>query len=264
MNIWKRNTENDEVRQYLLGNLSDSARERIDRHVLNEAEINEELQATEDELIDQYLSHKLGAREREQFETHFLVTRERQRKLLFGQTLRSYLGSLPVVPHRDSSRSVAAYFSQFKLFVRRPVVIASIIFAVALGVLGVYWLVSHRPGRVTGATLAITLGPGSSRANGEKIKRIEVPASYSSVEVRLEMGTNEYPNYEVELLRERQSLNTYKKLQALQNDGAYVLPLGIPANMLVPGDYTLKLSGVTNSGQTEFREQYLFRVIPVR
>ena len=264
MKIWKRNTENDEVRQYLLGNLSDSARERIERRVLNEAEINEELQATEDELIDQYLSHRLDSREREQFETHFLVPRERQRKLRFGRTLRFYLGSLPVASHQGLRGSNTAYFTPFKLFAQRPVVIASIVFAVALGVLGVYWLVSHRPARVTGATLAITLAPGSYRSNGERIKRIEVPVSYSSVEIRLEMGTNEYPTYQVELLREHQSLNTYKKLQAQQNDGAYLLPLGIPANMLVPGDYTLKLSGVTNSGQTEFKEQYLFRVIPVR
>ena len=264
MKIWKRNTENDAVRQYLLGNLSDSAREKIERRVLNESEIDQELQATEDELIDQYLGHRLDAKERDQFETHFLSAQERQRKLRFGRTLRSYIHSLPVVTsHQDVSRSRVGYVSQFKLLAQRPVVIGSILFAVALIVFSGYWLISRSPARV-GQTLAITLAPGSSRANGETIKRIAAPASYASVEAQLEMGTNEYTAYEVELSRERSSLNTYRALQAKQKDGRYILSVVIQAEILQPGDYTLKLSGITNSGQTELKGEYLFRVTPAR
>jgi hypothetical protein len=38
----------------------------------------------------------------------------------------------------------------------------------------------------------------------------------------------------------------------------------IPANELEPGDYTLKLSGTTNSGQTEYKDQYQLRVTAAR
>ena len=89
MKIWKRNTDSDEVRQYLLGNLSESARERLDRRVLDETGVNDEVQAKEDELIDQYLGGKLNAEERKRFESFFLLPKERQQKLRFAKTLQN-------------------------------------------------------------------------------------------------------------------------------------------------------------------------------
>ena len=268
MNIWKRNTHNDDVRQYLLGNLSGSARERLERRVLNEAEVNEEVQATEDELIDQYLGGKLDAQERKQFESYFLVPQERQQKLRFGGTLRRYLDSLPSI----KTNQVVSKSSWTGFRWARPVLVASLLLVIALGVLGGFWLVNHKRtgssirtgSSTTGQTLAITLGPGSSRANGEKIQRIEVPASNDWVQVQLEIGSNEYSVYQVELLRERQSLASYNSLRPENKEGRVVLPVLIPANLLEPGDYTFKLSGTTNSGQTEYKDQYQLRVTPAR
>ena len=260
MKIWNRNSEGDELRRYLLGNLSESARERLDRRVLNEAEINEEIQATEDALIDQYLGGKLNAEERNQFESYFLLPKERQQKLRFGRTLRKYLDSLPSVKADQETGK-----SSFRWFEPRPVLVASLL-VICLLVLGTLWWVNHR--RMTtglnGQTLAITLDPGASRANDGRTQRIEVPAAYGAVEVQLEMASNEYRLYEVELLRERQLLNTYKSLQAQNKNGRLVIVLVIPAQLLEPGDYTFKLSGTTNSGQTEYKDQYELRVTPVR
>jgi hypothetical protein len=263
MNIWKRNNGNDELRQYLLGRLSGSARENLERRVLNEAEVNDEVQAMEDELIDQYLRGRLNARERKQFESYFLIPEERQRKLRFGRTLRRYLDSLPRVKANQDSKSTWVRFSWLEA---RPVLVASLLLVIGLGVLSVFWLVTHKRagGGVTGNTLAITLDSGSSRANGGKIQRLELPASYGSVEVQLELGSNEYSDYEVALLRERRLLTTYKSLRPQNKDGHTVLAVLIPANMLEPGDYTFTLSGTTNSGQTEYKDQYQLRVTPAR
>jgi len=82
------------------------------------------------------------------------------------------------------------------------------------------------------------------------------------VEVQLEMGSNEYPRYEVEFLKERQSISTYKSLEAQNKNGRLLLVLVIPAQLLEPGDYTFKLSGATNSGQIEYQDEYQLRVIP--
>jgi hypothetical protein len=261
MKIWTRNTNNNEIRHYLLGNLSESAREKLERRVLNEAEASEEVQATEDELIDQYLGGKLNTQERNRFESYFLVPQERQRKLRFGRSLRRYLDSVPgTKSNQDVSKSSPV---RFKWLEPRPVLVSSLV-VLCLAVLVALWLVSHKRAEsgVTGQTLAITLGPGSSRANGGSIQRIEVPGSYGSVEVQLEMGSNEYSVYEVELLKERQSLDTYKSLQAQTKDGRLVLVLVIPAKSLEPGDYMFKLSGVTSSGQIEYKDQYQLRVTP--
>jgi len=260
MKIWNRNTEGDELRRYLLGNLSESARERLDRRVLNEAEINEEIQATEDALIDQYLGGKLNSEERKQFESYFLLPKERQQKLHFGRTLLRYLESL------SSNKTIQdvnkSSLVRFRLG-PRPVLVASLV-VVCLAVLSALWLINQRRIKTgsNGQTLAITLGPGSSRANDGRVQRIGVPASYGTVEVQLEMGSNEYPRYEVEFLKERQSINTYKSLEAQNKNGRLVLVLVIPAQLLEPGDYTFKLSGATNSGQIEYQDEYQLRVIP--
>jgi hypothetical protein len=260
--IWKRNIENDEVRQYLLGNLPESARERLERRVLNEAEISEELLATEDQLIDQYIGNKLDAQERQRFESYFLLPRERQKKLQFGRTLRTYLDSLPAVT-RSKNRSNLAHFSWLA---QRPIFVGSFVLAICLGLLGAFWVMRNiRTGTtVTGKTLAIALTPGSSRAEGEKTQRIDAPVTYGSVEVQLEMGTSEYTSYQVELWRERQSITTYTSLHAQKKDGRFVLPLIIAANVLEPGDYTFKLSGTTNAGLTEYKDQYQLRVTASR
>jgi hypothetical protein len=260
MKIWKRNTESDEVRQYLLGNLSESARERLERRVLDETGVNDEVQAKEDELIDQYVAGRLNAEERKQFESFFLLPKERQQKLRFGRTLRKYLDSLPSIKADQETGK-----SKFRWFWPRPVVVTSIL-VICLSVLGALWWVNHR--RVTtglnGQILAITLDPGSNRANDGRTQRIEVPAAFGAVEVQLEMGSNEYRLYEVELLRERQLLSTYKSLQAQNKNGRLVLVLVIPAQLLEPGDYTFRLSGTTNSGQIEYKDQYQLRVTPAR
>ena len=41
----------------------------------------------------------------------------------------------------------------------------------------------------------------------------------------------------------------------------YIVPLTITGEMLSPGDYEVKLSGVSESGANEFIEKYSFRVI---
>jgi hypothetical protein len=258
MKFWKRKTESDEVRQYLLGSLSESARERLERRVLNETGVNDEVQAKEDELIDQYLVGKLNAEDLKRFESFFLLPKERQQKLRFGRTLRRYLDSLPRI-HADHATGK----SRFGWLQPRPVLVASLL-VICLALLGAVWWISHRavPTSSNGQTLAITLDPGSNRANDGKIQRIEVPAASESVEVQLEMGSNEYRLYEVELLRERQLVNTYKSLQARHKNGRLVLVLVIPAALLEPGDYTFRLGGTTNSGQTEYKDQYQLRVIP--
>ena len=137
---------------------------------------------------------------------------------------------------------------------------------VCLAVLSALWLVNQRRVETgsNGQTLVITLEPGSNRANDRRIQRIGEPASYGTVEVHLEMGSNEYPRYEVELLRERQSLNTYKSLEAHNKNGRLVLVLVIPAQLLEPADYTFKLSGATNSGRIEYQDEYQLRVTPLR
>jgi len=78
------------LRQYLLGELSDDSRQRVEETLLADDDFYQELLIAEDELVDEYLAGTIPAGGRERFERHFLVTSARRRKLAFASAFRKY------------------------------------------------------------------------------------------------------------------------------------------------------------------------------
>src|ERR1700741_3194793 len=78
------------VRQYLLGQLSDPAREQFEQLLLTQDEAFAQLLAVEDELVDEYLHGGLEADEAEMFTKHFLNSPEREQKLRFAKAFKRY------------------------------------------------------------------------------------------------------------------------------------------------------------------------------
>ena len=74
------------IKRYLLGTLNNSRRIRLEKRLLNEGELFEELLISEDELVDEYVRGRLTRDEKRRFESHFLVTAERHRKFQFGRS----------------------------------------------------------------------------------------------------------------------------------------------------------------------------------
>lgn len=268
MNIWKRNSEGEDLRQYLLGNLPEARQERLEKRLLTDSLINEELQATEDELIDEYLAKKLSDQERQRFESHFSVAEERRRKIRFGKTFRSYLESLRVADSQEEHKGSTSgkLFQNSPIFggllARNPVLIGSLIVVICLGTFVVCWLIYQRRNqtKVPGQTLAITLIAGASRSEGNSTQRLTRPPAGSTLKVELHMGAREYQTYQVELLRENRSLVTFKPLDAQPRNGHSVITVFVDASLLEGGDYSFKLSGISDSGQIEFRDNYRLRV----
>jgi len=82
-------TENDnEIRRYLLGALTERACEQIENNLLITDEGLERIKLIEEALIDDYLTGDLSETERRQFENVFLCTAERQNKLDYLRALR--------------------------------------------------------------------------------------------------------------------------------------------------------------------------------
>ncbi|HVF48885.1 MAG TPA: hypothetical protein VNA19_02285 [Pyrinomonadaceae bacterium] len=80
-----------DIRNYLLGSLDPEGRQRVEEKLLTDDDFFDELLASEDDLIDRYLSGLLPAVERERFENFFLSTPERQQKLRFARAFNKYL-----------------------------------------------------------------------------------------------------------------------------------------------------------------------------
>ncbi len=91
-----RPEEQDSIRHYLLGELDDEARRRVEERLLTDDQFFEELCVIEDELTEEYAGGMLEQRAKERFESHFLCTPERRRKLRFSRALTRYVSERPV------------------------------------------------------------------------------------------------------------------------------------------------------------------------
>ena len=81
------------VRRYLLNQLTDDGQQVIEQQLFTDDELFDQLEAAEDELIDQYVAGTLSRDEAEMFEKHFLMTAERQQKLRFAKAFRRYVAT---------------------------------------------------------------------------------------------------------------------------------------------------------------------------
>jgi hypothetical protein len=75
------------MRRYLLGDLPQEERARLEDGYSTDADMFEEMLATENDLIDSYVRGELTEVERRQFEAEFLQSPQRQEKVEFARTL---------------------------------------------------------------------------------------------------------------------------------------------------------------------------------
>lgn len=106
-----------------------------------------------------------------------------------------------------------------------------------------------------------TLMPGLVRETGE-MKRVVIPSGTSAIRLRLALMTEDYRSYQAVLqTAEGREISSSNKLKAKTTSGGKVVDLILPAKLLTPGDYQLKLSGLSMSGNLEDIGSYPFRVL---
>ncbi len=88
-------TEENQIRDYLLGNLPAEQAERLEERLLRDEEFAEQMSLVEDELTEDYARNVLSPREREQFQKRFLSIPRRRRKLMMVRELRKYARPSP-------------------------------------------------------------------------------------------------------------------------------------------------------------------------
>ena len=255
------NMDTEVLRSYLLGTLEAEPRAELEERILCDPAVYEELLLLEEELIDQYVAGGLSKAERQHFETHFLITAERQKKLRFGQLLKRHLRS-QTIPAFSENVPVP----QFNQTVPSRRVFSLLTFAVVIvAVLGIgllCWLAMRKPveqraaQQDSGRTVVVQLAPRSAEAQGVPVP---VPPHGFDVKLELAVANTSFKNYKSELFRENKPLQT-DALRIETKGEQQIVPLTITGETLSPGDYQVKLSGVLDSGQDEFIDNYTFRV----
>jgi hypothetical protein len=253
--------ERQEMRDYLLGTLDGDHKTQFEERILTEPGVYEELLVAEEELIDQYVAGDLSPLEQQQFESHFLITAERQKNLRFGKLLQKYADSQvePSIPVQSfsSPRTPARNWAW--------VGVAAAILGCA-GIIFVRGLVNKREAanvvqQTIPRVVTVTLLPGSAATVDSDKQKVIVSPKGGNVKLELELKNPTFQNYKSELFRENKSLQISDELTIEAKGEQRVVPFTVTGEMLSPGDYQVKLSGVLDSGANEFIDNYSFRVI---
>ena len=240
-------TDTEVLRSYLLGTLEAEPRAELEERILCDPAIYDELLLLEEELIDQYVAGGLSEAERQQFETYFLITAERQKKLRFGQLLKRHLSSQTIpaisenvpVPQLNQTIVPKRFFSLLAFAVAVVAV---------LGIVLLCWSAFRKP------VVVVKLAPGSVEKQG-----VTAPPQGFDVKLELAVANTSFRNYKSELFRENTRVQT-NALKMEKKGEQQIVPLTITGETLSPGHYQVKLSGVSESGQDEFIDNYTFRV----
>ena len=126
---------NDEIniRQYLLGRLSDEDREEFERQYFDDEELFDKLQGAEDDLIDDFLSGNLSHADVDSFHQNFLIGRKREQQVRIGKAWRNY-ATAHAGEKKPQTENISNWWQWLSPFVPRLGAVAGLIFVVAIGV----------------------------------------------------------------------------------------------------------------------------------
>jgi hypothetical protein len=279
--------ENGTLKQYLLGQITPEQRAPLEERLLSDADFHDELSIAEDELIDLYLAGELAAADRQGFETHFLLAPERHRKLRFARALRRYVaaeteapGAAAVATPAGLRRQEAAANEEqtpgdtaarprtdpgkqnfFRLlFARRPAFAFAGAALVLLAVAALSWVALDRSARREFRNpYAVTLTPGLTRGSGEPA-RVQIPTDADALRLRLELPAAEHGSYRAALLTDSRT-EVWAADELRPAPGASSLDVDVPAGVVTPGDYQVRVSGRAPGGRLEDVSRYTFRVV---
>ncbi|HEY9405056.1 MAG TPA: hypothetical protein VIQ24_20560 [Pyrinomonadaceae bacterium] len=290
----KEESENDEaIRRLLLGLSDDKERRGVEELFMTDPEYREKVLVAEDDLIEDYLDGSLSEGERQRFRTHFLSTPRQQRRVRVTRELRSF-AAVEVTAHsppaEEDDPQPVGWLRRLAdaLRLRESAVYVPLAAAlVAALVLGSWWLfefsrapqlraqeesrrleVERLLARFNDPSGTGLPEPGApvfslplTPVNVRGETQIVPPQPDSGVvELRLLRAGNGYNSYKATLQRVG-GLSQYSipGLRDADTSAGRAVPIRIPARLLTPGTYRLKLSGVGADSQPVELDEYTFQ-----
>lgn len=233
--------ERDELKKFLLGQIHEDQRQKIEQRLLTDDDYFEELEIVEDELVDEYVAGNTTSTERRIFEEQFLVSDERRGKLRFANVLAG-----PIAVAKSVELSWAERLKNFWTS-QGWALRAATVGAFALVVVAVIWL-AQPPSPKTFASLALTIST-SERSQGGVATKLKLPieADAQRLQLNLPEGVTRADRYRVELIREN---GQSQKLTPVEQTQQAVV-VEIPADQLSRGQYALNLYAIKPDGTDE-------------
>jgi hypothetical protein len=282
------------IRQFLLGDLEDRSRQRVEEVFISDPNTRDRVLMTENDLIEDYLEDSLSPLEREKFVSHYLATPRQRRKLRIATSLREYVIAEAVAGKPLAREETLAtpkwrsYFQGLKAPNRFLFVPLAAVLTLAI-VFGAIWLMqrhrlsariaqensrrltierelvaaNHPVDREQPANqiVSLVLPPVSVRTFSPSTKLPSI-ANAAIVELWLLWDEKEaFPGYRAVLQRVGSTEQfTIPDLRVETGPDGRAIRLKIPAHILTPGDYQVGVSGVAADGKPAPPTEFSFRV----
>jgi hypothetical protein len=256
----------EEINQYLLGTLPEAETEHLDELSLTNAEFAEALGAAENDLIDAYVQGELTGSVLQQFKSSYLASPRRRAKVEFAQAFQILaekhqaaedVAESPREQKVSDPVPTAGVFRFPRLITQWGLVAA----ALALLLVGGWVLFENTGAARREPTIAsFVLTPQTRDAS--EIRTLSIPSKADQVAMELELEPNDYSAYQVELLgaSDSQSLWRSGHLTATVTGNSRALRISLPARLLKPQTYLLRVSGVSAGGVPEVVGDYPFKL----
>lgn len=240
------NTDPEDLRRYLLGQLAEEEAERMEARLLEDDEVSELAEIVEEELLVEHFQGKLP-------EGRDLV--DRLRASAAGR-LRVELAQALAQAMPSKGRPSHPY---------RRVLLPAAIAAALVGVVFGIRVLTHQappPGQTIIASTQVELPPAvltlalsGPRSGGGAIPQLDLAPEKTRVELRLK-NEETYPSYQVSLTREDGSQVPHDWKVAPGFLVVLVRAADLPA-----GIYGVKATGLPRQGETELLGEVLFKVV---
>jgi len=263
------------LRQFLLGQVDDQERQRLESMFVTGALSSERVTAAEQHLLDDFLDDSLTPEDKERFLAQYGETPAEQRKLRIAQSIHDWAATSATGVGAAAGSRWSRLFSRIWL---KPVVAVPIAAVVLIAVLLAVVALRSRweqqnlhlamqqelvrlnsPSLVREASVpAVTLTPGAVRS-AEAEKEVIPSANAEFVELHLVWTQKErFPSYQATIRRfDEQERFNVGNLQ-LGNDN--VIRLKLSSRYLTRGLYQIEISGVAANGAIGPAEEYTFVV----
>ena len=265
------------VREFLLGNINDEERERIENLYLTDSQVRERVLAVEQDLIEDYLEDSLTPEDKARFLLRYAQTDEQRRNLRITKSIKDWAISEARAPEEAATMSSVWSRLAGKLRLKPVFTVPIAVMVVLAVVLAIIWLNSRLEQRKHLAVeqeLAQLNSPASLREVPAQMATLELrPLTLRSVEAQKEFKTSagvpilelrlqwirpeRFSTYQAEVGRVGDDKFTIPNLQA---DGGNVIRIRLFAHMLSRGRYQINLSGITADGSPSLPEEYTFAV----
>lgn len=286
----------DVLRAYLLGQLPATESERLDELSITDEECAERIRSAEHDLVDAFVRGELQGAALEQFRSTYLMTPRGRDAVQFAEALQS----LDEKSVRGASREAGLRPSTLVLEQSRwPERLALAAAVVILATASVWLVLDNRllRSRVTSIessrdellrerqlrdaqarppadTSPRAIGQGSTPLtvatlvlapqlrSARQLPTVTLGDGASELPVRLDLEPVDFPAYEASLVAPGNDRPLWRadRLTAHTVGGRQIIDLRLPATVLTPQEYLIRVSGVPARGPSEIVGEYRFTV----